>query len=91
MDLIESSVSLRTNQVMATTHSPQLLRLVNSDTLEHTSLVYRLEDEAEGRIQQLTALPSPAIETLRQKDRARLYESGWLEDVVSFLDAEDAV
>jgi len=90
LGLIESSVSWQTNQVMATTHSPQLLRLVSPDTLEYTSLVYRLEDEAEGRIQQLTALPSPAIETLEHKDRAKLFESGWLEDAVSFLAAEGA-
>jgi predicted ATPase len=85
LDLIEQNVTRRDNQVIATTHSPQLLRLVSPQTLEYTSLVYRIESELDGHIRRLIDLPGPARKTLERRDLARLYESGWFEDVISFL------
>jgi predicted ATPase len=89
LDLIEQNVAGKQNQVIATTHSPQLLRLVSDQTLEHTILLYRLEDQPDGHICRLMDLPQQARHVLQNKDRARLYESGWFEDIVSFLAEEE--
>ncbi len=100
LDLIEQHVARRGNQVIATTHSPQLLRLVSPQTLEHTSLIYRAdrrhpadkrhpaENELAGHIRRLMDLLEPAQQTLKTRDLARLYESGWFEDTISFLTEE---
>ncbi len=87
--MIEKSTGEERGQVIATTHSPQLLRLVDRETLTYTSLVYRLEDQPAGNIQQLTALPAPARDVLERQDRAQLNESGWFEDAVAYLAAKD--
>ncbi len=85
LDLIEQNVARGAAQVIATTHSPHLLRLVNAETLRHTSLIYRLENQLEGRICRLIDLPESARQVLEKKDPARLHASGWFENVVSFL------
>lgn len=89
LDLIEQNVAHSNHRIVATTHSPQLLRLVNPETLAHTSLIYRLEGQQDGHIQLLQNLPQPAREILYEKDRAALYESGWFENIVSFMAAEE--
>jgi predicted ATPase len=89
LDLIENQVKHNRTQVIATTHSPQLLRLVNPQTFDSTSLVYRLEGRQTGHIQRLEALPTQAQNILHKKDRGQLYESGWFENIVSFMDAEE--
>jgi len=89
LDLIEQNAAGEQNQVIATTHSPQLLRLVSDQTLEHTILLYRLEGQPDGHICRLMDLPQQARQVLQNKDRARLYESGWFEDIVSFLAEEE--
>ena len=47
LDLIENQVTTKNIQVVATTHSPQLLGCLSKESLEHASLVYRLPDEPE--------------------------------------------
>jgi len=88
LDLIEQNVAKEQNQVIATTHSPSLVRLVSGQTLDYTSLIYRLEDQPDGHIRRLMDLPQHARNVLQHRDRAQLHESGWFEDAVSFLAAE---
>lgn len=88
LQLIEQQVAKGTTRVLATTHSPQLLRLVSPATRETTSLVYRLPGQPASQIRAILDLPD-AGRVLEEKDLARLHESGWLEDVVAFAADEE--
>jgi predicted ATPase len=84
VDLIEQKTAEKPMQVVATTHSPQLLLMVNPTTLEHTSLTYRLADTQDTRITRIMDLPN-ARHLIEKQDIASLYESGWLEDAADFM------
>lgn len=86
LQLIEQSVAAEDIQVMATTHSPQLLRLLNENTLEAASVVYRHEGRPEAQITRVKDIPY-VDEVLERKDLGRLFESGWLEDSLSAAQA----
>lgn len=88
LQLIEQQVAKGTTQVLATTHSPQLLRLISPATRETTSLIYRLPDQSASQIQSLLDLPD-VQRLLEEEDLARLHESGWLEDAVAFTTEEE--
>jgi predicted ATPase len=96
IQLIESFVNKRTSQkdgaiqVIATTHSPQLLRLLSKESLENANLVYRFPDRPEGHVKRILDIPE-ARKVIEEQDVARLYESGWLEDAVAFTDEEALV
>jgi predicted ATPase len=87
LQLIEQSVEAEDIQVMATTHSPQLLRLLNDTTLESASVVYRREGRPEAQITRVKDIPY-VDEVLERKDLGRLFESGWLENSLSAAQAE---
>lgn len=89
LQLIERQVFLDDIQMVATTHSPQLLRLVSPSTLEHTSFTYRLQGEPDTHIKRILDIPE-ARRIIEEQDIALLHESGWLEDAVEFLATEEA-
>ncbi|WP_254899461.1 AAA family ATPase [Methylomagnum ishizawai] len=89
LGLIERQAALGKVQVVATTHSPELLALLDAKTLEHASLIYRLPDSHEGRIQRILDIPG-AAEVIEQQDIAKLHATGWLEDAAYFTSDEDA-
>lgn len=89
LQLIEQRVSQGGIQMVATTHSPQLLGLINQTTLKHASLLYRLVDKADTRIKRILDIPE-ARRVIEQQDLTRLHASGWLEDAVAFVEGEDA-
>jgi predicted ATPase len=86
LQLIEQSVASEEVQVVATTHSPQLLRLLNEKTLESASVVYRHEGRPEAQITRVRDIPY-ADQVLERRDLGRLFESGWLEDSLSAAEA----
>jgi predicted ATPase len=88
LQLIEQQVASGATQVLATTHSPQLLRLVSPETREYTSVAYRLPEHDFSQIKRLVDVPN-ADQTLEDEDLARLHESGWLEDAVAFTTGEE--
>lgn len=88
LQLIEQNVTANKIQVVSTTHSPQLLRLLSKDALQHASLIYRLEGQAEAHINRIVDLPE-ARPILAHKDLARLFESGWMETTVEFADEQE--
>ena len=88
VDLIENQMRQSDLQIIATTHSPQLLRLVNRENLLNSSLIYRLEDELDGHIKQIAELPANVLDVLKNQDAARLFESGWFENTMRFLPDE---
>jgi len=90
LDLIERSVRDGGRQLIATSHSPQLLSQLSATALEHASLVYRLEETAAASIVRVLDLPD-ARRVLEEQDLARLHAAGWLEDAAAFAatSAED--
>jgi predicted ATPase len=83
LDLLRERTRNGDLQVIATTHSPVLVSLLDDDTLAHTSLFFRREGEPDAQIQRLLELPD-AARVLKQHDRAHLLASGWFENVVEF-------
>lgn len=83
VQLLEQQVKAGSVQVIATTHSPQLLAMLSRFSLEYASLVYRLPGEPVGRIKRILEIPD-ASRLVEQQDVSRLHASGWLEDAVFF-------
>lgn len=88
LGLIEREVQRGTVQMVATTHSPELLALLDGKSLEHASLVYRLPGSNEGHIVRILDI-SGAAELIAQQDLAKLHSTGWLEDAVYFAADEE--
>ena len=76
-------------QVVATSHSPQLLGFLSERSRANASLLYRLENQSDARIRRIMDIPE-AAHVLQQQDLARLHASGWLEDVVAFQEGAGA-
>lgn len=77
-------------QIVATTHSPQLLRFLNKKTIEHASLIYRLPGTPEGRIRHIADIPD-AQRLMEEQDIAELHGSGWFEDAMFFTDDAEEI
>lgn len=88
LQLIEQKVSEGKIQMVATTHSPQLLRLLSPESLEFASLTYRLSNHPDAKIQRILDIPD-ARRLIEKGDLADLHESGWLENAMYFLDDEE--
>jgi predicted ATPase len=89
LQLIEQRVKEADIQVVATTHSPQLLGFLSKESREFASVVYRLEGEKEGRICRIMDIPE-AKKVLETQTLGRLHESGWLENAVAFMGKPEA-
>ncbi|MGA2173623.1 MAG: AAA family ATPase [Verrucomicrobiota bacterium] len=87
MDLIASTTRNRGIQVVATTHSPQVLRLIRREDLENAALVYRVKGTSEGRVKQLPDIPH-LMDVIKNQDIARLHESSWMEDAMEFTEGK---
>ena len=83
IQLIEQQVERQNICLVATTHSPQLLRLLSKKNLEFASLTYRLPERIDGRIKRIMDIPD-ARRVIEEQDLARLHEAGWLQDVIYF-------
>ena len=88
MDLIERQTAKRDIQVVATTHAPTLLTVINDETFENTSVVCRLEDTADAIIRSVAGLPN-ARELRQDQGLGRLHESGWMETALFFTEDYD--
>jgi AAA15 family ATPase/GTPase len=89
LELIERKVGNSNIQVITTTHSPQLLRLLNPQSREYASLLYRLPDRSDAQIKRIMDIPD-IQRILAQGDLAELHESGWLEDIVYFMEDKES-
>lgn len=91
VDLIETQTSRGITQVVATTHSPQLLTLLHQRSLEAAVLAFRLRDAHDQRLTRICDLPD-ASRVLQTQDLERLHATGWLEDAAEFaeMDASSA-
>ena len=87
IDLIESQTAKGGVQVLTTTHSPDLLSMVNDQTFENTSVVCRHPETNVAVIRRVAKLPD--AERLRHaQSLGRLHASGWMEDSVFFAGDE---
>lgn len=84
LQLIERQVYQGKIQMIATTHSSQLLRLLSPNLLESVSLTYRLENRPDAKIIRILDIPN-AQEVLEKQTLAHLHESAWLENVMEFM------
>lgn len=87
LQLMQGKVAEGKVQVIATTHSPQLVRLLNAQNRSFAALVYRLPEQANSKIVRLIDIPQ-ADDVLSAHDLGHLMESGWMEDAVFFAGAE---
>jgi predicted ATPase len=88
LDLIEHQVKEKGIQVVATTHSPELLSRLSTLSLEHASLVFRLPDGPEARIVRVLELPE-ARRLLKNQKAATLFSAGWFETTAHFSEPKD--
>ena len=87
VDLIESQTRKGTVQVVTTTHSPELLSMVNDDTFRHMSVVCRSEDTEDAVIRPVADLPN--AEKLRKtQGLGRLLAGGWMETALAFTEGD---
>jgi predicted ATPase len=85
LELMERIAAERDIQIVATTHSPQLLSFVRPETLEHAALTYRLEGQPDARIRRIVDIPD-AKTVLERADAGHLLATGWLENAVAFAE-----
>ena len=82
VEFIERQTSSNGLQVVATTHSPALLELLNENSFANTSVVYRDEESEDSVIRPLKDL-SIAAELRESQGLAKLHSVGWMENVLS--------
>ena len=83
IDLIEGQTAKGDYQVVTTTHSPDLIELVGTDTFESTSVVCRCPDTDDAEIRAVAELPN-ANKLRKSQGLGRLHRSGWMENAVLF-------
>ena len=90
LELIEKQTAKKGIQAITTTHSPDMLNLINDKTFENTSAVVRLEDTDDSIISAVDSLPN--VKKLRNSQGlGRLHTSGWMEDMLAFAEGETRV
>jgi len=89
VDLIEHQIKRRGIQIIATSQSPQLLQFLGEESLEHTSVVYRLPDHSEGRIKRILDIPE-APRVIKEQPIWVLHASSWFEDVLDLVQDGEA-
>ena len=82
IDLIESQTKSNGIQVMTTTHSPEMLSIIDDETFANSSVVSRLEDAQDAIIRPLDSLHN-ARKLRKSQDMGRLHASGWMEDILN--------
>ena len=87
IDLIEQQTAKGEIQVVATTHSPQLLSMIGDTTFENTSVVCRLEDSEDAIIRPVAELPN-AKELRKSQGLGRLLAGGWMETALAFTEED---
>ena len=90
LNLIEKQTAKGDVQLVATSHSPDMLTFANDTTFENTSVVCRLDDADGAIIRRVAELPN-AFELRESQGLGRLHASGWMEDALAFTEGnEDA-
>ena len=85
LNLIEGLTAKGAVQVVTTTHSPELLALVNDQTFRNILVLYRDESADDSIIRPVWCLPK-ADELRKSQGLGRLHTSGWMEDALAFTE-----
>lgn len=88
LSLIERPTANARTQIVASTHSPQLLTLASSTTLESASFIYRLPDHDSARIKRILDIPHTR-RVMAKRDLGQLHATAWLEHAVFFMDDDE--
>ena len=88
LELIETQTEERGIQVVATTHSPELLVMANARTFENTSVVCRLPDTHDAIIRPLREIPN-AMKLRTSPGMGQLLTEGWMETMLFFASNKD--
>ena len=89
VDFLERQTAKCDTQVITTTHSPDMLTLVNDTTFESAAIVYRDENSEDGIVRPVSDLPN--IRDLRKSSGlGRLHSIGWMEDALAFSGGDTA-
>ena len=88
VDLIEHQTKRRGIQIVATSHSPQLLQVLSEESLKNCSLVYRLPDHLDAKIKPILEIPN-ARRVIDEQPVWVLHASGWFEDVLDFAEGDE--
>ena len=88
LDLIEKQTAKGGIQLVATSHSPDMLTFANDTTFENTSVVCRLEDSDVAIIRPVANLPN-AVKLRGSQGLGRLHASGWMEDALAFTEGNE--
>ena len=84
-DLIERCTETNGVQVVATTHSPDLLSMIGDETFGNTSVVCRRPDTDAAVVRPVAELPD-AGKLREAQGLGRLHASGWMEDAIFFTE-----
>ena len=87
-DLIERCTAEKGVQVVATTHSPDLLSMIGDETFRSTSVVCRRSGTDTAVVRPIAKLPD-ADKLRRSQGLGRLHASGWMENAISFTEGVD--
>ena len=85
VELIERQTAKGRAQVIATTHSPDLLSMVSDKTFENTSVLCRLDAANDAIIRPVSDLPN-ARKLRNSQGLGRLLAGGWMEDALAFTE-----
>ena len=85
VDLIERQTAKGRVQVIATTHSPDLLSLVSDETFKNTSVTCRSENTNDAIIRPVADLPN-AWRLRKTQGLGRLLAGGWMETAIAFTE-----
>ena len=85
IDLIERQTATSGIQVITTTHSPDVLNLINDTAFKSTSVVYRDEASADAIIRPVAELPN-ARELRKSQGLGRLLSGAWMETALAFTE-----
>lgn len=88
LELIQKQTAKQGFQVITTTHSPDLLTMVNDETFNNTSVVCRLEDADDAIIRPVAELPR-AGELRTSQGLGNLLSGGWMETALAFTEGYD--
>ena len=88
LELIEKQTAKGGTQIVATSHSPDMLTFANDTTFENISVVCRLNDADNSIIRPVAELPN-AVNLRGSQGLGRLLASGWMEDALAFTESDD--
>jgi predicted ATPase len=87
LDLVRQHTKSGEVQIVATSHSPELLGLEDEDTLKHASIVYRHGNAGLASVKALIDLPN-VRELIHDRQLAHLHSTGWFEQALAFMEAD---